>query len=202
MRSKKPEPAARTTPAKPKTRHPKAAEPPIPPAGVAIEVEPPPRVEAPPVEASPPAVVARPAPPPDPSKLRSIPDFDIYLFNTGEHRRAHRLLGAHLVDGGVRFAVWAPNAQKVAVVGNFNGWNIHAHAMERRGSTGVWERFIPDLGHGCYYKFAVQKADGQWEFKIDPFARSIQNDANRTPIFAETYYEFKHPRVPMADKFA
>src|SRR6516162_4537967 len=98
-----------------------------------------------------------PPPPPDPSKVRSIPEFDLYLFNQGEHRRAHQLLGAHLVEGGVRFAVWAPNAQRVSVVGSFNNWNIHAHAMERRGSTGVWERFIPDLGHGFTYKFAVQK---------------------------------------------
>src|SRR6202030_3995008 len=63
---------------------------------------------------------------------RFLPDFDLYIFNLGEHRRAHQWLGAHLVDGGVRFAVWAPNAQRVAVVGDFNNWNIHAHAMERR----------------------------------------------------------------------
>ena len=54
--------------------------------------------------------------------------------------------------------------------------------MERRGSTGVWERFIPGLGHGCFYKFAVQQADGKWEFRTDPFARSLQNDGNRTPM--------------------
>src|SRR5215470_6437399 len=80
-----------------------------------------------------------PQPAPDPSRLRSIPDFDLYLFNVGEHRRAHRLLGAHLVDGGVRFAVWAPNAQRVSVVGSFNNWNREDHPLERRGSTGVWE---------------------------------------------------------------
>ncbi len=74
--------------------------------------------------------------------------------------------------------------------------------MERRGSTGVWERFIPDVGHGLYYKFAVQKKEGRWEFRGDPFARMLQNDGNRTPIFGETYYEFKHPKVTLADKFA
>ena len=63
----------------------------------------------------------------------------------------------HSIDGvaGSTFAVWAPNAQRVSVVGSFNDWNIHAHAMERRGSTGVWERFVPDVGHGLYYKFAI-----------------------------------------------
>jgi len=140
-------------------------------------------------------------PPPDPYRLRSLPEFDIYLFNMGEHRRAHRFLGAHLAEGGVRFAVWAPNAQHVAVVGSFNDWNIHAHAMERRGSTGVWEHFVPGLHHGFHYKFAVQKPGGRWEFRVDPFARSLQNDINRTPIFGETYYEFKYPKVPLPDKF-
>ena len=101
----------------------------------------------------------------------------------GEQRRAHCLLGAHLVEGGVRFAVWAPNAQRVAVVGNFNGWNIHAHAMERRGSTGVWERFIPGLGHGFCYKFAVQKADG----------RHCQDAAARAEIDDATWSPHCHP---------
>ncbi len=140
--------------------------------------------------------------PADPSRQRSIPDLDLYLFNMGEHRRIHRFLGAHLVDGGVRFAVWAPNAERVSVVGNFNGWNVHAHAMERRGSTGVWERFIPGLSHGLYYKFALHQHGKGWVFRTDPFARAIQNDLHRTPIFGETYYEFKVPRVPMSDKFA
>jgi 1,4-alpha-glucan branching enzyme len=145
---------------------------------------------------------APPEPAPDPARLRSLSDPDVYLFNVGEQRRAHRFLGAHLVDGGVRFAVWAPNARRVAVVGSFNGWNVHAHAMERRGSTGVWERFVPDLGHGQYYKFAVEKADGRWEFRTDPFARCLQNDGNRTPIFGETYYEFQHPKVSVSDKYS
>ena len=83
-----------------------------------------------------------PAPPPDPSRLPSIPDLDLYLFNMGEHRRAHRLLGAHLVDGGVRFAVWAPNARRVAVVGSFNGWNKDAHPLERRGSSGATDQAL------------------------------------------------------------
>lgn len=146
-------------------------------------------------------------PPTDPLRGPTLPDLDLYLFNMGEHRRAHRFLGAHLVttpqrETGVRFGVWAPNAQRVAVVGSFNGWNIHAHAMDRHGSTGVWERFIPGLGHGFSYKFAIQKPDGRWEFRADPFARCLENDSNRTPRFVETYYEFKHPRVPMADKFS
>jgi 1,4-alpha-glucan branching enzyme len=137
----------------------------------------------------------------DPLRGRSVPDFDLYLFNMGEHRRAHRLLGPHLVDGGVRFAVWAPNARRAAVAGSFIGWNVDVHDMERRGSTGVWERFVPDLGHGFSYKFAVEKPSGRWEFRVDPFARWLQDDANRTPIFGETHYEFNFPRLTLPDKF-
>jgi 1,4-alpha-glucan branching enzyme len=140
--------------------------------------------------------------PSDPSKLPSIPELDLYLFNMGEHRRAHLLLGAHLVEGGERFAVWAPNARRVSVVGSFNGWDVHAHALEQRGSTGVWERFVPGLHHGLYYKFAIQKSDQSWVLRTDPFARALQDDLHRTPVFGETYYEFRHPRVPMPDKFA
>jgi 1,4-alpha-glucan branching enzyme len=154
-----------------------------------------------PVAEKPAAEPVHEAPPPDPATLRSLPEFDLYLFNMGEHRRAHRLLGAHLVDGGVRFAVWAPNAQAVSIVGSFNDWNQGAHPLQRSGSTGVWERFVPGLNHGFYYKFAVQKPGGRWEMRGDPFARFIQNDINRTPIFTETYYEFKHPKVTLADKF-
>src|SRR5262249_37483118 len=82
------------------------------------------------------------------------------------------------------------------------GWDVHAHPLERRGSTGVWERFVPGLRHGLYYKFAVQKSDQSWAFRTDPFARALQDDRHRTPVFGQTYYEFQHPRVPMPDKFA
>src|SRR5437660_9006912 len=101
----------------------------------------------------PPTAAPGPATNGSPSQPRSIPDLDLYLFNMGEHRRAHRFLGAHLADGGVRFAVWAPNAKRAAVVGSFNGWSVEAHPLTPRGSTGVWEGFVPGLGHGFYYKF-------------------------------------------------
>ncbi len=138
----------------------------------------------------------------EPAGAPLIPELDLYLFNMGEHRRAHRFLGAHLVEGGVRFAVWLPGAERVSVVGSFNGWNVHAHALEPRGSTGVWERFVPGLRHGCTYKFAVRQHGREWELLTDPFARSLENTLHRAPIFGETYYEFKHPRVPMTDRFA
>jgi 1,4-alpha-glucan branching enzyme len=135
------------------------------------------------------------------SSIASIPEEDIYYFNMGEHKRIHRFLGAHRLENGVRFAVWAPNALEVAVVGSFNNWDVHAHAMSERGSTGVWERFIPGPGHGIFYKFAIRKTDGNWCFKTDPFARFIQDERDRTPILTEDYYEFKHPRKENIDKY-
>ena len=138
----------------------------------------------------------------DSSKLESIPDEDLYYFNVGEHKRIHRFFGANHLEIGVLLAVWAPKALAVAVVGSFNNWDIHAHAMQKRNTTGVWERFIPGLGHGIFYKFAIRKPDGKWYFKTDPFARFIQNERDRTPILIEDYYEFKSPRMKDEDKFS
>jgi 1,4-alpha-glucan branching enzyme len=146
-------------------------------------------------------IPAAPAPLTVPARPQVIPDFDLYLFNMGEHRRIHRFLGAHLTAGGVRFGAWVPGAERVSIVGSFNGWNPEAHPMQARGSTGVWERFIGGLNHGFSYKFAVQRPGRGWDFLSDPYARHMENNLQRAPVFAETYYEFKHPRVGMADKF-
>lgn len=138
----------------------------------------------------------------DTSKLELIPEQELYYFNIGDHRRIYKHLGAHHTGNGVHFAVWAPNATEVAVVGCFNNWNVHAHAMTKRGNTGVWERFVPNVDYGVFYKFAIRKRDGNWAFKINPFASFIQNDRNRTPILTDDRYEFKSPRVPVSDKFS
>src|SRR6185312_9845147 len=84
-----------------------------------------------------------------------LTDFDLHIFGEGTHYEAYRTLGAHLqtVDGvkGTRFAVWAPNALVVSVVGDFNGWDSRVHAMRAR-TGGIWEIFIPDIGAGTAYK--------------------------------------------------
>ena len=81
-----------------------------------------------------------------------IPDFDLHLFGEGRHRHAYRFLGshAHEIDGiaGILFAVWAPNAERISVVGEFNHWDGRRHPMRVRGGSGVWELFIPDLAAG------------------------------------------------------
>ncbi len=106
-----------------------------------------------------------------------LSDFDLHLFNEGRHRHAWRILGAHEdeVDGiaGIRFAVWAPNAERVSVVGDFNRWDGRCHAMRVRGGTGVWELFIPDLGPGHLYKYEIRNRDsGEILLKADPYGQA------------------------------
>ena len=104
--------------------------------------------------------------------------FDLHLFGEGRHWHAYRFLGAHThrADGidGVRFATWAPNAERVSVVGDFNDWDGRSHPMRVRGGSGVWELFIPDLGVGGLYKLEIRDRDGNIHLKIDPYARSFQ----------------------------
>jgi 1,4-alpha-glucan branching enzyme len=105
-------------------------------------------------------------------------DHDIYLFKEGTHFRLYEKLGAHLltVDGqdGTLFAVWAPNARKVSVVGDFNGWDRKAHPLSvRPDGSGVWEGFVPGLGQGTIYKYHItSRRYGQHLEKGDPFARA------------------------------
>ena len=106
-----------------------------------------------------------------------LTDFDLYLMAEGTHVRAFDKLGArplvHGVRPGVHFAVWAPNARRVSVVGDFNRWDGRVHVMRRR-SSGYWEIFLPDAGHGDRYKFEVVGADGSPMLKADPCGRYFE----------------------------
>jgi 1,4-alpha-glucan branching enzyme len=101
---------------------------------------------------------------------------DVYLFREGRHVRLYEKFGAHLTQendtAGTRFAVWAPNARAVSVIGDFNGWNRHAHAMHPRSDgSGVWEAFVAGVGHGALYKYYIlSQRDGVEVDKGDPFA--------------------------------
>jgi 1,4-alpha-glucan branching enzyme len=104
-----------------------------------------------------------------------LTDFDIELFRSGKHYRLYEKLGPHLVTidnkPAVCFAVWAPNAKYVSVVGNFNGWNRQSHPMHARwDSSGIWELSIEGLGHGEYYKYYIETANGYGVEKGDPYA--------------------------------
>ena len=100
-------------------------------------------------------------------------ELDDYLIHEGTHRRLWERLGAHTIEhaghSGVHFAVWAPNAARVSVVGDFNGWDGRRNPMRRRGGVGVWEIFIPGLGEGSVYKYEIRAADGSLlPLKSDP----------------------------------
>jgi len=103
----------------------------------------------------------------------SITQFELYLWGKGELERSFDTFGAHLEScggvKGVRFAVWAPNARAVSVIGNFNHWEIGAHPMIRR-EGGVWELFVPRISEEEVYKFAVKFGEGEIKQKADPFA--------------------------------
>jgi 1,4-alpha-glucan branching enzyme len=104
---------------------------------------------------------------------------DDYLIGEGTHWRLHDKMGAHLIEHqgatGIHFAVWAPNAERVAVVGDFNDWDAARHPMRRRADTGVWEIFLPDIAEGRAYKFAILGPGGvEQPAKADPFALAAE----------------------------
>jgi 1,4-alpha-glucan branching enzyme len=111
---------------------------------------------------------------------------DAHLFAEGTHLRAHEALGARVMSHGgtpgVHFAVWAPNALRVSVVGDFNGWEGHAHPMRFLAHAGVWEIFLPGLGAGPRYKFEIVDRRGRTFHKADPFGRRFEMPPNTASI--------------------
>ncbi len=103
-----------------------------------------------------------------------LTDFDLFLHGQGTHYRAYEKLGAHPLeeDGeqGVYFAVWAPNAESVSVIGSFNNWEAWIHPMKPKSESGIWERFIPGVKEGDQYKFEIKGPGGFWAQKADPYA--------------------------------
>ena len=106
------------------------------------------------------------------SFLPTLGESDLFLFGKGDERRIYEKLGAQLrvIDGvpGTSFAVWAPNAQRISVVGDFNHWDGRFHPLRLLGASGVWEIFIPGVGVGAHYKFEIRDAHGRISLKTDP----------------------------------
>ncbi|MGN6809317.1 MAG: 1,4-alpha-glucan branching protein GlgB [Thermomicrobiales bacterium] len=106
--------------------------------------------------------------------LPTLGEQDQYFVGEGTHRRLYNVLGAHPreLDGtpGVAFAVWAPSARGVSLIGDFNGWHSRSHPLRALGSTGVWELFVPGIGPGECYKYAIRGADGIETLRADPVA--------------------------------
>ncbi|MFH6996285.1 1,4-alpha-glucan branching protein GlgB [Flavobacterium sp. FlaQc-57] len=124
-------------------------------------------------------------------------DFDIDLFKAGKHFKLYEKLGAHLVDvngvKGVYFAVWAPTAATVSVVGDFNYWTQGEHLLQVRwDSSGIWEGFIPDLAKGALYKYKIQSnIDGIVTEKADPFALYCEKPPHTASVIWDLDYKWK-----------
>jgi 1,4-alpha-glucan branching enzyme len=122
-------------------------------------------------------------------------DFDISLFKAGKHFKLYEKFGAHVVEFngviGTYFSVWAPNAQYVSVIGNFNGWNRGSHALNPRwDASGIWEGYIPHVGVGETYKYYIKASTGEDLEKSDPFALRWELPPHTASIVVDTYYEW------------
>jgi len=124
------------------------------------------------------------------SFLPTLGETDLYLFGQGNEWRIYEKLGAHqrVIDGvaGTSFAVWAPNAKRVSVVGGFNQWDGRRHAMRLLGASGVWEIFVPGVDQGTHYKFEIHNLHGHLTLKTDPYAFFCEGHPNHASIVWET----------------
>jgi 1,4-alpha-glucan branching enzyme len=117
-------------------------------------------------------------------------DLDLHLVGEGRHEHIYEQLGAHPTPDGVSFAVWAPNARKVAVVGDWNGWDGNVDPLEPTGSSGIWQAVAPDAAEGCKYKFEVHGADGVLRIKADPFAFAAEVPPQSASVVFKSRYEW------------
>lgn len=125
-----------------------------------------------------------------------ISEEQICLFHEGTNHRSYQILGAHIMkqggNEGTRFCVWAPHADMVSVVGDFNGWNTQEHPMKRRDDSGLWELFLPQLGKGQLYQYAIRTSNGELLYKADPFAYYAEvRPATASIIYDLLGYEWK-----------
>jgi len=131
----------------------------------------------------------------DPYAFKSplLTDFDIHLFNEGNHHLIYEKMGAHPVEvdgvAGVYFAVWAPNARNISIVGNFNNWDGRRHQM-RMLSGGVWDLFIPELSVGELYKYEIKNAAGHLYLKSDPYGFQQQVRPDTASVVADLSYDW------------
>ncbi|MCD8220616.1 MAG: 1,4-alpha-glucan branching protein GlgB [Clostridiales bacterium] len=125
-----------------------------------------------------------------PKDLGVISDVDRYLFGNGTHYEIYEKLGAHpmTIKGkkGIYFAVWAPHAQAVSVVGDFNNWDAKATPMTVLDTSGIYEAFVPDLGIGALYKYSIKAADGREFLKSDPYAQYAEFRPGTASIVYDT----------------
>ncbi|MDJ0322090.1 1,4-alpha-glucan branching protein GlgB [Pseudarthrobacter sp. PS3-L1] len=131
--------------------------------------------------------------------LPTVREMDLHLIGEGRHEKLWTVLGAHMqhyasslgnVDG-VSFAVWAPNAESVRIIGDFNGWDGRANSMRSLGSSGVWEVFLPGVVAGACYKFEIRTKSGEWVQKADPMAFGTEVPPLTASRVVDPRYAFK-----------
>jgi len=124
--------------------------------------------------------------------LPTLGEVDLHLIAEGRHEELWRVLGAHVSEkaDGTAFAVWAPNARGVRVIGDFNHWDGRAHPMRSLGGSGVWELFVPGVGPGTRYKYDICGPDGSWHQKADPMASLAERPPATASVVSESRYEW------------
>ena len=135
----------------------------------------------------------------------NISNHDLYLFNEGRLWQSYRMLGAHAVQNsgidGMRFSVWAPNAERVSVVGDFNQWDGRVNPMKVHHASGVWELFIPDLQPGVLYKYEIRNRNtGEILLKTDPYANCYELRPNTAAVTPESSAHHWHDAVWMQER--
>ena len=133
---------------------------------------------------------------PDPYAFTpTIGELDLHLVGEGRHEALWERLGGRVreIDGiaGTAFAVWAPSARSVSVVGDWNGWDGRVHPMRALGSSGVWELFVPGVGPGGHYKFEIRGADGVLRLKADPVAAAAETPPRTASVVFESAHEWR-----------
>ncbi|WP_127818486.1 1,4-alpha-glucan branching protein GlgB [Microbacterium sp. CPCC 204701] len=133
----------------------------------------------------------------------TLGELDLHLIGEGRHEELWRVMGAHAREhggvAGTAFAVWAPNARAVRVVGDFNDWDGSGHAMRSMGGSGVWELFVPGVGAGATYKFELLSRRGEWVLKADPMARFAEVPPATASVVVQSSYRW-HDSAWMAER--
>ena len=124
----------------------------------------------------------------------TLGELDLHLAGEGRHEGLYERLGAHPTSlqgtDGCAFAVWAPNARSISVVGDFNGWDGRMHQMRSLGGSGVWEIFVPGAGEGAHYKFDIRVQDGSLHLKVDPLAFAAEEPPKTASIVFRSRHEW------------
>ncbi len=127
----------------------------------------------------------------------TIGDLDLHLIGEGRHEELYEKLGAHTREHqgvtGTAFAVWAPAARAISVVGDFNSWDGRLHAMRSLGSSGIWELFLPGVEPGARYKYEILTADGELTLKADPYAQETELPPKTASVVFEPHHRWSQP---------